>query len=131
MELTASDNYQVSEILERLVDAWNRDDMDGFVALFTADATYVSGAGVLLKGSQAIRDGLSKQRGSGESDTVEITDASVSLVTSDVALVHSNWKMPGRTDERLQSRKGIFTLVVIRDHDRWRIAALQNTDRVH
>ena len=128
--MTARQHNQVKEIIERLVDAWNVDDMDAFVSLFTTNATYVSGAGVLLKGRQAILDGLSNHKeSSGDRDTVVITDASVNLVTSDVAVVHSSWEMPGkRTEERLQSRKGIFTLVVTRDHEEWQIVALQNTD---
>lgn len=129
--MTESERNQIKELIERLVDSWNRDDMDAFVSLFTADATYVSGAGVLLKGSEAIRNGLSNQKeSSGENDTVVVTDVTVNLVKSGVALAHSTWEMQGeRTDETLQSRKGIFTLVATRDHERWRIAALQNTER--
>ena len=127
-KMTASEQVQIREIPERLVDAWNSEDMDAFVSLFTADAAYVTGAGVLFKGIPAIHDGLSSQKESGGgSDPVAITDVSVNLVRSDVAVVHSTWEMPG---ERLEARKGIFTLVVTRDHEGWRIVALQNTDRV-
>jgi uncharacterized protein (TIGR02246 family) len=50
----------VVEALERQTQAWNRGDLDGFVAVYAEDATFVSPSG-LTRGRQAVLDRYRKR----------------------------------------------------------------------
>ncbi len=115
-----------------LVDAWSKNDMASFASLFTGDASYVSGAGIWLKGRESIRQGLSNEEAStGERRQVAFTDSQIKLIKADVAVVHNTWELTGgsaQAGEGVKLRKGVITLVMVNAEDGWRIAALQNTD---
>jgi uncharacterized protein (TIGR02246 family) len=100
-----------------------------FLSLFTHDADYISGAGVWLRGRDAIRDQFSNnQTSNGENDKVIITKSLIKLIKADVALVHSTWAMKTDSTREGKPRKGVITQVMLCDGDRWRITALHNTD---
>lgn len=122
----------IRAIIDKLADSWNRNDMMAFASLFTEDADYISGAGLWLRGRQAIQEGLSSDTASGgEHRDVVITGNRIKLIREDVAIVQSTWEMSrgnDRREEGVESRKGIFTQVIVSHGERWQIAALQNTD---
>lgn len=115
--------------IDMLTEAWNKNDMGTFLSLFTDDADYISGAGVWLRGRDAIRDQFSNnQTSSGKNDQVFITESMIKLVKADVAVVHCTWAMKSNSIQEGQSRHGVISQVLSLDGDRWRIAALHNTD---
>lgn len=121
------------ELIIQLVAAWNSRDMRAFASLFTADASYITGQGRLLKGREAIEQEFSQSQAEDDSDpAVIITGTQTRLLTPDVALAHIEWEMAAPTDQAAAAdtpaRRGIITQVLIRQGEIWRIAALQNTD---
>jgi uncharacterized protein (TIGR02246 family) len=112
--------------IAELVDAWNTNDMAAFASLFTEDASYVSSVGILLKGRQAIRDELTHGMVNKEGRVV-FTNTSIKLIKTDVAVVHNTWKMI-EAASTVASRQGVITQLLVNDGERWRIAAMQNTD---
>ncbi|HKO99662.1 MAG TPA: SgcJ/EcaC family oxidoreductase [Pyrinomonadaceae bacterium] len=122
----------IQATIDQLVAAWNQNDIDAFISFFTDNASYISGRGLLLTGRQAILEGLFSNQPTGdEKGKVRITATRINLIKPDVAVVYNSWEM--RSDdqggEKLRSRKGIFTQVMISEGERWLIVALQNTDR--
>lgn len=112
-----------------LTEAWNKNDMETFLSLFIDDADYISGAGVWLRGRDAIRDQFSNnQTSSGENDQVIITESMIKLIKADVAVVHSTWAMKSSSIQQGKSRRGVITQLMICDGDKWRISVLHNTD---
>jgi len=122
----------IRAIIDNLIDAWNKNDMMAFASLFTEDADYISGAGLWFRGRQAIREGLSSDTASrSEHSNVIITGNRIKFIKADVAIVQNTWEMRRDNDqreEREEARKGIITHVIVSEGERWRIAALQNTD---
>src|SRR5687768_5388848 len=127
-----SEPESLKATIDLLVEAWTSNDMSTFGSLFADDANYVSGAGLWFKGRDAIVQGLSNEEGSaGENLKVVFRDEQVKLIKADVAVVHNTWEVLAENDQGLQKRplrKGVITLVMVSDGNRWRIAALQNTD---
>ena len=116
----------LQEIVARLVAAWNEGDVKGFASLFTADAQYITGRGRWLKGREAIEEEFST--GDAQASVVNISSTQIRLLNPDVALVHNTWEMTGKAEEGSTPRRGIITQVLVRQGERWLIAALQNTD---
>jgi uncharacterized protein (TIGR02246 family) len=113
----------IRRIVNELVSAWNRRDMDAFVRLFAEDAGYVTGNGAHLQGRAAIRRELdSSTPGSSGSQPVSIADLAVRMLGSEAAVALVRWRMDAPV------RRGLFTVVVTAAHEGWRIVALHNTD---
>ena len=131
-EVTVRSQETIRAIIDRLIDAWNKNDMMAFVSLFSEDADYISGAGLWFRGRQAIQEGLSRDaESSSEHGNVVITGNWIRFIKADVAIVQNTWEMrrgKDQREERVEWRRGIFTQVMVSDGERWRIAALQNTD---
>ena len=124
---------EITATIDKLVDGWNRNDMEAFSGLFIDDATYVSSVGIRLKGRQAICEGLlsNDEARSGERAKVAITNSWITLIKADVAVVHNTWEMASESAHGVDqpvSRQGVITQVLVSDGSSWRIAALQNTD---
>ena len=122
----------ILEIVAQLVDAWNKRDMKAFASLFTLDAHYITGQGRWLKGREAIEQEFSKSHSAAEQfGLIIITGTFIKQLNPDVALVHNTWELAdptGEEEEGSRFRRGIITQVLIRQGERWLIAALQNTD---
>lgn len=116
----------IQETVARLVAAWNEGDAKAFASLFTAEADYITGRGRWLKGREAIEEEFSVS--DAKASVVRINNAQIRLLNTDVALVHHTWEMAGQATEGSPVRRGIITQVLIRQDQRWLIAALQNTD---
>ena len=113
-------------VLDGLELAWARADGKAFAALFAPDATYVSRAGAMCEGREAIarlHDAAfaGPQRGT----TVHITITRTQLLTDGVALLIARVRtthdsVPGTID-------ALATVVLGRDEDGWRITAAHTT----
>ena len=114
------------EVLDGLELAWARADGKAFAAWFLPDATYVSRAGTLCEGREAIAklhgDAFAgPQRGT----TVHITIVRAQPLAEGIALVQATVRtthdsVPGTID-------ALATVVMQRGDDGWRVAAAHTT----
>jgi uncharacterized protein (TIGR02246 family) len=124
--------HTVGDVLEKLVDAWNRRDWLSFSRLFAEDADYVTGAGLRLAGRNRIRDDLSSRSEipSAHGQVTLVTE-SLRILQRDVAVILCRWQMgtdSGQTDG-LRIRAGLLMIVIENSDEGWRIVALHNTDQ--
>ena len=109
---------EIHELLESLVDSWNRGDGAAFASLFAPDADYVTGDGEWLHGRRAIEDLMGSTK-AGARASLRGT-ASIRVLGA-VATAVFRW---GTADAG-----GVVTCVVVRGVDgRWLIDRFQNTD---
>jgi len=123
----------IQDVIERLVDAWNRHDWPSFGRLFTEDAYYVTGAGVRLAGRARILDDLSSREASShESDRVRLVTDAVKRLGPDVVVALCSWRTAAQESQPSGgpgARAGLLTIVMWSARDGWEIVALHNTDR--
>jgi uncharacterized protein (TIGR02246 family) len=117
---TAADETAVREIVARYVGARERRDPAAIGALFTADADQFNTAGEWRRGRDAIVKGTaeSSARNSG---TRDISLRAVRFATPDVAIADGDYNIAG-TGRRMWT-----TLVLTRQAEGWRIAAIRNS----
>ena len=108
----------VAQVIQSLVDAWNRRDPTRFANLFSEDAHYIDGDGRWLKGRRAIADLCV---GAGEPVSVE-EEPSI-RVYGEMAIATFRW-----ASVEDKSSRGIITCAVIKSNTNWIIVVLQNTD---
>lgn len=126
---SAHDETGVHALMQRLNEAWAQGDADAYARLFTQDATYIAFDGSLSEGPQAIAEMhrplfasfLKGSRLAGQSRDVRFLTPDVALVQISGAVVRRNQRRPSRRALSVQ------TTVVVRQEDRWLIAAFQNT----
>ena len=117
-----SKSHEVEDVVQRLLEAWNRRDAGAFAGLFTEDADYVTGEGQWLKGRPAIR-GLVESRGPVARVAV-LGPASIRRWDGGAAVVF-RW---AASNSALIRARGVASCVLEPTHDGWRIQTLQNTD---
>jgi uncharacterized protein (TIGR02246 family) len=121
-----------SDIIEKLVDAWNRRDWLSFSRLFAEDADYVTGGGLRLAGRDRIRDDLSSRSEiSSTHGQVTLVTESLKILRPDVAVALCRWQMgtDGSQTDGPRIRAGLLTIVIENSDEAWRIVALHNTDQ--
>ncbi|MDF1602471.1 SgcJ/EcaC family oxidoreductase [Nocardioides sp. YIM 152315] len=120
-----------SDVIDGLAAAWAAGDADAYAALFTDDADYVAFDGTRMVGARQIADGhralfAGIMRGS----RMTHREPGVRHLTDDVAVVCTiggivmRWQ---RGPEPSGKRLSTVTYVLVRDGERWRAAAFQNT----
>ena len=118
----------VADLVGELENAWNAADGAGFARPFAEDADFVNIRGehlrtreVIARGHQAIFDTIYK----GSVVRYEVT--SVRAITPAVLLAHVRSALKAPTGPLAGEHSSLFTLVLVQDHDDWRIAAFHNT----
>ena len=125
---TQSDLTAIQAVLQQSQEAWNRGDGATYGACFTADATDVTFVGTVYHGGdeigrahQALFDSFLKDTRL----TLEILE--IRRYGADAAVVVTRGDVAKGTPRRLGK---LATYTVVRDSDdRWRIAAVQKTQR--
>ncbi len=105
------------------------EDVDGFLALFDADAVWVTGAGSRLVGLDVIAD-FTRQvlPGAMVDGSVTYDVDHIRFITPDLALTGVNQEYTDVTGEPLDPRSlGRPTYIWMRSGNTWRIVAGQNT----
>ncbi|PPI98636.1 SgcJ/EcaC family oxidoreductase [Nocardia nova] len=126
--MTATDTTAIRALIERSRDAWNRGDGAAYGACFTADATDVTYLGSVYHGGseigsahQALFDSFLK----GTRLTVDIVE--IRHYGSDTAVIVTRGESAKGQAKKLGK---LATYTVVRESDgRWRIAAVQKTQR--
>ncbi|GAB10493.1 hypothetical protein GOARA_057_00170 [Gordonia araii NBRC 100433] len=117
----------IGESLERMRAAWDAGDPGAYAAEFTDDATYVIFIGTLTVGREAIRDDhvpLFERWQKGSKMSLKVVD--VKQLGPDVAIVVTEGGIGKGSRIKLDK---VQTYVFVREPDRWRCAAFQNTKR--
>ncbi|MGI5130891.1 SgcJ/EcaC family oxidoreductase [Pseudonocardia sp. CA-107938] len=132
MSASLVEHDQIIAVLSRLAAAWNAGDGTAYGAEFTEDATYVTFAGQVLRGREAIAathqflfDGPlrgSRMSGTGAGEVRMITD-DVAYVLVDGA---GGIRLEGQ-EELPDERASTVSFVLRRAADGWAVAAFQNT----
>lgn len=108
----------VREVLDAQQAAWNRGDVDAFMAGYADDGatTFVSGDAITRGWRQVLEDYRRRYPTKAEMGTLTFSDLTVRVLTADLALVDGAWRL-----ERTEPAGGRFTLLFDRGHDGWRI----------
>lgn len=120
----------IDDALDRIRRAWDAGDATAYAEQFTEDASYVIFAGLISTGRDEIRTDHVPvferwQRGSRMSMTV----LDVRMLGEDAAVVVTEGGIGKARSGRGIRHDKVQTYVLVREDDRWRCAAFQNTRR--
>jgi uncharacterized protein (TIGR02246 family) len=116
------------------VDDWNRHDMKDFGSLFADDAQFVNVIGLWWHSRAEIQkehEALHATRM--RTSHLVATETAVRLLDPDAAVLVQRWELTGDTGidgVTLPKRRGVMTLVTVKEGRRWQIVSAQNTDSV-
>lgn len=117
------DRQAVRDIVQKYMDARDRQDPAELEKLFTADADQLVSSGEWRKGrDELVKGTLASSRNSGGKRT--ITVESVRFLSPDVAIADGRYELTGLAGGA--SRKMWTTLIATRTPGGWRIAAIRN-----
>jgi uncharacterized protein (TIGR02246 family) len=120
------DAADVREVIAGLMRSWNVHDMHAFAELFTEDASFVNVNGSWLRNRAQIEESHKVVHASiFRNSRTDITPSKVRFPKADVSVVHAKWQVTG--DSRSpQARNYVMTLILLKQHDGWKILAAQN-----
>jgi ketosteroid isomerase-like protein len=110
---------EIRAVMSAQVAAWNRGDIDGFMAGYarSANTEFVSGDKI-TRGWQTVRDNYRKKYDSREKmGLLKFSEIKVTPLASDAAIVLGRWQLVRRKDKP----HGTFTLLFRRTPAGWRI----------
>jgi uncharacterized protein (TIGR02246 family) len=133
----SAERQAILELGQALQDAWNHGDAAGYASLFTDDADFVAWTGQYGQGRQAIEDGhrplfdgpLADSRMVLVDDDAEpARPGSLRFIRPDVAIMVTSGVVT-LAGHRATSpdHESVQTFVLIKNGNRWRVAAFQNT----
>jgi ketosteroid isomerase-like protein len=110
---------EIRRVMAAQVAAWNRGDIDGFMAGYArSDATEFVSGDKITRGWQTVRDRYRKKYDSREKmGRLVFSEIKVTSLGADAAIVLGRWQLARRKDKP----HGIFTLVFRRTPAGWRI----------
>jgi uncharacterized protein (TIGR02246 family) len=130
--MNRQDEAAIRGLAKRWEEAWNSHDMVAMATLLTDDADFVNVGGIHWKGREQIEREHAKRHQMQFKESVWTTrEVQVQFLRPDLALVHIAWGMHGDRDPDGTPRKprqGVFTWVMLKDRDGWRIRAAHNTN---
>jgi uncharacterized protein (TIGR02246 family) len=117
------DETAVRAIVRKYMDARDRQDAHALEALFTADADQLVSSGEWRKGrAELVKGTLASSQSTGGKRTITVT--SVRFLAPGVAIADGHYDLTGLAGG--ENRNMWTTLVVTRDTNGWRIAAIRN-----
>ena len=114
--------YQAKTVLAEQEAAWNRGDLDGFMAGYWNDERLsFSSGGTVTRGWQATLDRYRKryQADGKEMGTLTFSELDVEAIGPDVALARGRWGLVFAKSE--DKPDGLFTLVMRKTPDGWKV----------
>lgn len=132
---SADATESVRAVVSSLAEGWNRHDMASFAAAFSENADFVNVIGMHWRGRQEIEAKHAiTHRTIFRNSNLQILDLSVRFLDPGTAVAHL-WtelkgaeSLPGRNAPAI--RRALMTCVLVKEADRWLIAAAHNTDIV-
>jgi uncharacterized protein (TIGR02246 family) len=131
----SAERRAILELGQALQDAWNRGDAAGYASLFTDDADFVAWTGEYGQGRRAIEDGhrplfdgpLAGSRMVLVDDDAETArPESLRFIRPDVAIMVTSGVVT-LADQSATGPESVQTFVLIKNGNRWRVAAFHNT----
>lgn len=123
---------EVAQVVAAFAACWNRHDMDGFAALFAADAEFVNVVGLWWKGRAEIRAAHEFTHATlFRHSRLEIGEVAVRFPSPQLAIARCRWTLEGHVDPDgtpLPARHGILLNMLQHTRGRWLIIDSQNTD---
>ena len=127
-DLAPADRAAIENIVRQLEAAWNAMDGPAFAVPFAADADFVHVRGEHLRGQEPIAAGHAAIfRTIYAGSTNHLTLEAARLLRPDVALVHVRAGLDVPRGPLAGRHVARFSLVLTKQGDGWRIAALHNT----
>ncbi|QIS01192.1 SgcJ/EcaC family oxidoreductase [Nocardia brasiliensis] len=121
---------EIQALFVELAQAWGRGDADAYGAAFTEDATYTAWFGTLYQGRADIVESHRALFGSFLKGTEMAVDiVGIRCYGADFAIVNSRgdlYKGGAKAPRRLGKAQ---TYTLVRQDNRWRVAAFHNTKR--
>ena len=118
----------VSDLMAELENAWNAGDGSAFAQPFAEDADFVNIRGehfrtreAIAKGHQGIFNTIYK------GSVVRYQLTGVRAIVPGILLAHVKTTLKSPTGPLAGEHRSLFTVVLARDQDAWRIAAFHNT----
>ncbi len=125
---STSDEAAIRQVVQQVQDGWNAKSGQAFAAPFAADADYVVVNGMKLKGRDVIEKGHTGIFTTIYKDSHNVaTVKSVRFLRPDVAVVHVEWNLEFRVNDKPEKGHAMNTMVMTKDGGKWSIAAFQNT----
>ena len=112
----------IRHLLAKQVDAWNRHDLEGFMAGYwnSPDLTFFSGTTVTRGWQPTLQRYRNKYQAQGKDmGKLDFYDLEVDLLDPNAAVVQGHWKLT--MSNASQSNGGLFTLVLRKFADGWKI----------
>jgi uncharacterized protein (TIGR02246 family) len=120
---TAGDDAAVRGTVQKYMEARENNDPRAIEALFTSDADQLVSSGEWRKGrGEVVKGTMASSRSSGGKRTITVT--SVRFLAPGVALADGRYELTGLAAGATRSMW--TSLVLTRDADGWRIAAIRN-----
>ncbi len=127
----ADGEAQIKRIAANWERAWNKHDMKLLAGLFTEDADFVNVGAKHWRGRKEIQEQHTARLSQFLESTYKTKKVTIHFLKPDIALVHVDWALTGDKEPDgtpRQSREGVFTWVVVKQGETWRIRAAQNTN---
>jgi ketosteroid isomerase-like protein len=106
---------EVRKVLDAQVEAWNKKDLEGYMAGYwkSPELSFYGGTNA-TRGWQPTLDRYRKKYSAESMGTLSFEDVTVEALGENAALVRGRWKLSG-------GRSGLFTLIFKRLAEGWRI----------
>jgi len=125
---------EIQAVFEAMAERWNRHDTRAYTSLWKEDCDFVNVLG-MHRGSRAeLKAELDYlHAGRFKNSQIRLERSKIRFLTPDLALAHLWWEMsgdPGQPEYPTngRNRHGVFTHVLERTTQGWRLVASQNTD---
>ena len=107
-------------------EAWNAGDAAAIGSHFTVDADFSGPDGSLVMGSEAIAANYAELlAGIYLGSTIDIETGSIRWLNDDTALITGTWANAGMPEGSEIPTEGLYTDVVVRSGDVWKITSLR------
>lgn len=117
----------IRQLYQDFTASWNRHDTDALSGMWAIDGDHLEPDGTLAKGRKAVSQLLERQHSTAFKDTnLALRIEDVWFITAEVALVDGGYTISGvRTPDgaELPPRSGHLSAILLKEQDRWWIAA--------
>lgn len=113
------DPAAIVAVLEGQRDAWNRGDIEAFMAAYVHDdaLVFTSGGAIRRGWDETLRRYRTRYADAGAMGQLTFWDLETTLVGSDAAVVLGRWRL----EQTPEAGQGVFSLVFVRRDGRWQI----------
>lgn len=124
----AASREAVERLHAAILEAWNRQDADGYASFFTVDAIVVGFDGSVMLGGVEIASQLASVFADHRVARYVRIVRGVRGLSADAVLLHAVVGMvPPGGDDVMEERNAVQILVAVREGKGWRARSLQNT----